>query len=85
MSPAVSVAKVWLLITVKALAVPAVANVPLMSSRHLATDAISARAESFTAEGAMPSAQFTLLSAVALFDGVFDQLCTPVGIALLPR
>src|SRR6266446_4499269 len=47
-----------------------------MSSRHFATAAISARAESFTADGAMPSAQFTVESAVALFTGVLDHLKT---------
>jgi hypothetical protein len=33
-----------------------------------------------TADGAMPSAQFTFASAVALLDAVFDQLWTPVAI-----
>src|SRR5712671_3614890 len=47
-----------------------------MSSRHFATAAISARDESFTADGAMPSAQLTVESAVALFTGVLDHLKT---------
>jgi hypothetical protein len=36
--------------------------------------AIWARAESFTALGAMPSAQLMVLSAVALFAAVVDQV-----------
>ncbi len=47
--------------------------VPEMSSRHFATAAISARAESFTALGAIPSAQLIVESAVALDDAVFDH------------
>jgi hypothetical protein len=39
-----------------------------------------ARAESFTALGAIPSGQLTALSAVALFAAVWDHEATPVAI-----
>jgi hypothetical protein len=45
-----------------------------MSSRNAAVDAIMARAESLTVEGACPSAQLTVESAVALLAAVRDQL-----------
>jgi hypothetical protein len=45
----------------------------------LATEAIIARAESFTLDGAWPSAQFTALSAEELVAAVVDQLATPVA------
>jgi hypothetical protein len=74
---AAAVANVALVVSVNAVAVPAVVNVPEMSSRHLATEAISARAESFTLDGAWPSAQFTVGSAVALLAAVLLQVITP--------
>src|SRR5207253_2140088 len=49
-------------------------------SRYFATDAMIARMPSLRAEGAMPSAIFTLASAVALFAAVCDQETTPVAI-----
>src|SRR5690349_6757025 len=51
-----------------------------MSSRHFATAAISARAESFTADGAMPSAQLIVLSAVALLAAVCDHFQTGIDV-----
>jgi hypothetical protein len=39
-----------------------------------------ARAESFTDEGACPSAQLTFESAVELDAAIVDQLATPVAI-----
>ena len=53
---------------------PPVVSVAEMSSRHFATAAISARAESFTALGAIPSAQLMVASAVAFEEAVFDHL-----------
>ena len=47
---------------------------PEISSRNAAVEAIMARAESLTADGAMPSAQLTVESAVALLAAVSDQL-----------
>ncbi len=47
---------------------------PEMSLRHLATAAIIARAESFTVEGAWPSDQLIVLSAVLLVAAVTDHL-----------
>jgi hypothetical protein len=52
---------------------------PPKSSRHSATRAIMARAESFTEEGACPSAQLMLESAFELLAAVFDQFCKPDG------
>jgi hypothetical protein len=45
-----------------------------MSSRYFAAAAIIARAESFTVEGAWPSAQLIVPSALALLLAVFDHL-----------
>ena len=45
-----------------------------MSSRYFAAAAIMARAESFTVEGAWPSAQLIVPSALALLLAVFDHL-----------
>src|SRR5271166_3376937 len=46
---------------------------PAMSSRNLAAAAIMARALSLTDDGAWPSAQLMVLSAVALVDAVRDH------------
>ena len=43
---------------------------PAMSSRYFATAVIIPRAESFTLDGAWPSAQLIVASAVALLPGV---------------
>src|SRR5262245_21919054 len=48
--------------------------VPATSSRYFAATAIMARAESFTVEGAWPSAQLIVASAVALLLAVLDHL-----------
>jgi NAD(P)H-hydrate repair Nnr-like enzyme with NAD(P)H-hydrate epimerase domain len=48
--------------------------VPEISFRHSAMRAIMARAESLTADGAMPSAQLMDESAVAFADAVSDHL-----------
>jgi hypothetical protein len=53
--------------------VPPVAIAPDMSSRYFEAAAIMARAESLTVEGACPSAQLIVLSAVALFAAVRDH------------
>src|ERR1700720_2819212 len=53
--------------------------VPETSSRHSASRAIMARAESLTALGAMPSAQLTVLSAVAFDDAVRDHFQNGMG------
>jgi hypothetical protein len=53
--------------------VPPVAIAPAMSSRYFAAAAITARAESFTVEGACPSAQLIEESAVALLAAVRDH------------
>jgi hypothetical protein len=45
-----------------------------MSSRYFAAAAIMARAESFTVDGAWPSAQLIVPSALALLLAVFDHL-----------
>jgi hypothetical protein len=58
---------------VYAVLVPPEVSVPDTSSRHLAAAAIMARALSFTEDGAWPSAQLTVLSAVALVAAVFDH------------
>jgi len=50
----------------KAVLVPAVVSVPEMSSRNSAVRAIIARALSFTVDGAWPSCQSIVPSAVAL-------------------
>src|SRR6188472_2623635 len=47
---------------------------PAMSSRYFAAAAIMARAESFTVEGAWPSAQLIVPSALALLLAIFDHL-----------
>src|SRR5260370_35558914 len=52
---------------------------PETSSRHSASRAIMARAESLTALGAMPSAQLTVLSAVAFDDAVRDHFQNGMG------
>ena len=52
---------------------PAVVIAPAISSRYFETAAIMARAESFTEEGAWPSAQLMLASAVALAAAVCDH------------
>jgi len=56
---------------------------PDTSSRHSATRAIMARAESFTDDGLCPSAQLIVASAVALLAGVFDQLQNAI-VVLMP-
>src|SRR6202011_4502753 len=53
--------------------------VPETSSRHSASRAIMARAESLTALGAMPSAQLIVLSAVAFDDAVRDHFQNAMG------
>ena len=53
--------------------------VPETSSRHSASRAIMARAESLTELGAMPSAQLTVLSAVAFDDAVRDHFQNAIG------
>jgi len=53
--------------------VPVVVSTPDISSRHSAILAIIARILSLIRLGAIPSAQFILVSAVALFAGVFDH------------
>src|SRR5260370_2827081 len=53
--------------------------VPETSSRHSASRAITARAESLTALGAMPSAQLIVLSAVAFDDAVRDHFQNAMG------
>jgi hypothetical protein len=53
--------------------------VPEMSSRHSASRAIMARAESLTAEGAMPSAQLTVESAFAFEAAVCDHFQNGIG------
>ena len=50
------------------------AMIPATSSRYFAAAAIMARAESFTVEGACPSAQLIVASAVALLLAVLDHL-----------
>ena len=67
-------ANTWLDVAVNAVELPPVAIAPAMSSRHLATAAIMARAELFTALGAMPSAQLIDASAVALVEAVVLHL-----------
>jgi hypothetical protein len=52
---------------------PAVAIAPATSSRYFDAAAIMARAESFTVEGACPSAQLIEPSAVALLAAVRDH------------
>ena len=52
---------------------PAVAIAPATSSRYFDAAAIMARAESFTVEGACPSAQLIEPSAVALLTAVRDH------------
>ena len=47
--------------------------------RHSAMRAIMARAESFTDDGACPSAQLIDESAVAFEPAVFDHVCRPEG------
>src|SRR5690349_286123 len=69
-----SEANARLLVSVYAVDDPPVV-IPPRSSRHSAIRAIMARALSLTADGAIPSAQFTLESAVALVPAVFDQSC----------
>ena len=51
---------------------------PEMSELYLASAAIMARALSFTADGAMPSAQFMVGSAVAFDPAVADQVYTGI-------
>jgi hypothetical protein len=68
---------------VNAVLVPLVVSVPSVSSRYIATEAIIARAESFTLEGDCPSAQLTFESAVELDEAVVDQLATPVAIFIV--
>src|SRR5258707_472886 len=53
--------------------------VPETSSRHSASRAIMARAESLTALGAMPSAQLIVLSAVAFDDAVRAHFQNAMG------
>src|SRR5579862_5550488 len=53
--------------------------VPEISSRHSAMRAIMARAESLIALGAMPSAQLTVESALALEDAVRDHFQNGIG------
>src|SRR5450631_362101 len=53
--------------------------VPETSSRHSASRAIMARAESLTALGAMPSAQLIVLSAAAFDDAVRDHFQNAMG------
>src|SRR5262245_55569310 len=48
--------------------------IPATSSRYFAAAAIMARAESFTVDGAWPSAQLIVASAVALLLAVLDHL-----------
>src|SRR6185369_12722579 len=52
---------------------------PDTSSRYFATDAIIARAESLTLEGACPSCQLTEASAVALLAAVCDHLYSVIS------
>ena len=56
---------------------PAVAIAPATSSRYFDAAAIMARAESFTVEGACPSAQLIEPSAVALLAVVRDHFQQP--------
>jgi N,N'-diacetylchitobiose transport system substrate-binding protein len=60
--------------TAYAVDVPLVIMAPETSSRYFATDAIIARPESLTLEGAWPSCQLTEASAVALLAAVCDHL-----------
>jgi hypothetical protein len=53
---------------------PVVTIAPAMSSRYFAVAAIMARAESLTLEGACPSAQLMVESAVASAEAVCDHL-----------
>ena len=75
-------AKVELVVTVYAVEVPPVVK-PYRSSRHFATDAIKARALSFTDEGACPSAKLIVGSALALLDAVLDQRGIPAVATLM--
>jgi hypothetical protein len=63
--------------------VPAVAMAPAMSSRYFAVAAIRARAESFTEEGAWPSAQLIVASALAFEEAVRDHLKKDISTSVL--
>src|SRR5436309_9908951 len=54
-------------------------RMPAVSSRYLAAAAITARAESFTLDGAWPSAQLMVLSAVAFEDATRDHFQNDMG------
>src|SRR5262245_14781114 len=69
-----SESKPWFEVSVYAVELPPVLMVPATSSRYFAAAAIMARAESFTVEGAWPSAQLIVASAVALLLAVLDHL-----------
>jgi len=77
------VSKTWFDVTVYAVLAPPVVIDPLVSSRNLATAAIVERAESLMDEGAWPSAQLIVESAVALLEAVLLQVYSVIVVLLL--